>query len=94
MEMTILNVCLGSCSANVCPHTFGKEGTSFSNCIENIKLVVLAVYIAAFLSQSNKPLQYFQLLASLVNHTLFPWSLCKFSNRVHFMSAFIPAETN
>ena len=26
MEMTIPIVCLGSCSANVCPHTFGKEG--------------------------------------------------------------------
>ena len=41
--MTIPIVCLGSCSANVCPHTF-----------INIKLVVLAVYIAPFLSQSNK----------------------------------------
>ena len=26
MEMTIPTVCLGSYSANVCPHTFGKEG--------------------------------------------------------------------
>ena len=25
MEMTIPTVCLGSYSANVCPHTFGKE---------------------------------------------------------------------
>ena len=25
MEMTIPIVCLGSCSANVCPHAFGKE---------------------------------------------------------------------
>ena len=57
----------------------------FSNCIQNAKLVVFAVYIAPFLSQS--------ILASLVNRTLFPWCLWKFCNRVDFMSAFIPAET-
>ena len=57
----------------------------FSNCIQNAKLVVFAVYIAPFLSQS--------ILASLVNRTLFPWCLWKFCSRVDFMSAFIPAET-
>ena len=88
MEMTIPNVCLGSCSANVCPHTFWQKGC-FSNWIENIKLVVLAVYIAPFLSQSNKTLQYFKITASLVNRTLFPWSLWKLSSRVDFMSAFL-----
>ena len=55
MEVTIPIVCLGSCSANVCPHTFGKEGF-FSNRIQNIKLVLLAVYITPFPSQSNKTL--------------------------------------
>ena len=57
----------------------------FSNCIQNAKLVVFAVYIAPFLSQS--------ILASLVNRTLFPWCLWKCCSRVDFMSAFIPAET-
>ena len=60
-----------------------------------IELIVLAVYIAPFLSQSNKTLQYFQILASLVNRTLFPWSLWKLCSMVDFTSAFIyaPAET-
>ena len=42
-----------------------------------------------FLSQSNKTLQHFQILASLVNRALFPWSLWKLSSRDDFMSAFM-----
>ena len=38
--------------------------------------------IAPFLPQSNKTLQYFQLLDSLTNRTLSPWSLWKLSSRV------------
>ena len=58
MEMTIPIVCLRSCSANVCPHIDSHvwQRGCFSNWIQNIKLVVLAVYIAPFLSQSNKTL--------------------------------------
>ena len=51
--MTIPIVCLGSCSANVCPHTFGKS-VFFQLNSKYTELVVLAVYIAPFLSQSNK----------------------------------------
>ena len=43
--------------------------------------------------RQNTPEQYFQIRASLVNRTLFPWSLWKLSSRVHFMSTYIPAET-
>ena len=76
MEMTIPIVCLSNCSANVCPHVWQRG--CFSNWIQNIELVVLAVYIAPFLSQSNKTLHYFQIPASPVNGTLLPWSLWNF----------------
>ena len=68
------------------------ERGCFSNCIQNIVGRSRRIY-CSFLSQSNKTLQYFQLLASLVNRSLFPWSLWKLSSRVYFMSTFIPAET-
>ena len=76
-----------------CLSSYVCQRGCFSNCIQNPKLVVFAVYIAPFLSQSNKALQGFQILVSLVNRTLFPWCLWKFCSRVDFMSAFIPAET-
>ena len=76
MSWQLLCQCL---SSHVC------QRGCFSNCIQNAKLVVFAVYIAPFLSQS--------ILPSLVNRTLFPWCLWKFCSRVDFMSAFIPAET-
>ena len=72
MSWQLLCQCL---SSHVC------QRGNFSNCIQNAKLVVLAVYIAPFLSQSNKTLQYFQVLASLVNRILFAWCLWKFSSR-------------
>ena len=58
MSWQLLCQCL---SSHVC------QRGCFSNCIQNAKLVVFAVYIAPFLSQS--------ILASLVNRTLFPWCL-------------------
>ena len=45
--MTIPIVCLGSCSASVCPHTFGKEGFFFQlNSKYKVGSSQLAVYTA------------------------------------------------
>ena len=46
MEMTIPIVCLRSCSANVCPHTFGKEGVFQLNSKYKVGSSQLAVYTA------------------------------------------------
>ena len=90
MEMTIPTVSWQLLCQCLSSHVW--ERGCFSNCIQNIVGRSRRIY-CSFLSQSNKTLKYFQLLASLVNRTLFPWSLWKLSSRVHFMSTFIPAET-
>ena len=66
------------------PHVWQRG--CFSNWIQNIKLVVLAVYILLLSCFSQT--KHFQILASPVNRTFFPWSLWKLSSRVDFMSAF------
>ena len=53
--MKIPIVCLRSCSANVCPHTFGKEGVFQLNSKYQVGSS-RRIYIAPFLSQSNKTL--------------------------------------
>ena len=64
--MTIPIVCLGNCSANVCPHTFGKE--SIFPIGFKIQSWLFSPYILLLfcLSQTKR----FQILASLVNRTL------------------------
>ena len=74
MEMTIPSVCRGKCSANVCPHAVIHESLAnkrkcFSNCIQDTSLKL--AFLAIFLSQSKKTLQYCQCL-------LCSWSVLAF----------------
>ena len=74
--MAIPIVYRGKCSANVCPHTFG-------NCIQNTKLVFLAIYCSFPVSvKQNTPILL--ICSLLVNLTLFPWSLWRLSSWVTF----------
>ena len=52
MEMTIPIVCIGSCSANVCPHTFGKEGV-FQLHLKTEKRVIASSRPAAHVLSSS-----------------------------------------
>ena len=77
MSWQLLCQCL---SSHVC------QRGCFSNCIQNAKLVVFAVYIAPFLSQS--------ILASLVNRTLFPWCLWGGGGGTVYMIKLVPAPVS
>ena len=71
---------------------YGNDDLSFFHCVSCQKRMFFQFAfqiqnwssspIAPFLPQSNKTLQYFQLLDSLTNRTLSPWSLWKLSSRV------------